>query len=536
MSEQTQVPSQKIDPLVAVELLINANKLDDAERLVATMNTDDTTRYTLRGVIALRRKDMDAGHRLLSKAVELAPGNALAQGHLGSLLITQKRFKEAVPLLDRALKRYPDNYQFVVNKALLMNELHEHESLVEFLQPRLALGEKRGSTLHTILISALRSLYRLDEARQLLEETLPQFPDSGELVKLRADLLSEVDPAKAASAYEVMHAEGSLGKASAWNSSFVDLRNRNWKRGLENYEFGLDGEIGTIGRPLPDVVKQLPRVERLADLDPDRWLVMSGEQGIGDQVFFMSVFTELLERHKKVVVVADQRMLPVIGRSFPQASMLRFGSAHLLRDRAEVQGYMPMGSLLREFRAETVDFLAGRRPYLVPEPSITKKYRDSLRKHSPGKPVVGISWKGGFWERQQKGKTLELSAWEPLLSREDATFVSLQYGDTTAEQAFCREKGFNVKFIKGMDFKKDLDGWFSVICACDLIVSISTAMVHFAGAAGKKVYVLLSDRQQPFVWGLEETRSIVYPDVHLVRMASGSAPVEYFRHLNRIFK
>jgi ADP-heptose:LPS heptosyltransferase len=86
-----------------------------------------------------------------------------------------------------------------------------------------------------------------------------------------------------------------------------------------------------------------------------------------------------------------------------------------------------------------------------------------------------------------------------------------------------------------VDFKKDLDAWLSIAVACDLIVSISTALVHFAGAAGKKVYVLLGDKQQPFVWGLDELRSIVYPDVHLVRKVRGADTSAYFTALNKIF-
>ena len=79
-----------------------------------------------------------------------------------------------------------------------------------------------------------------------------------------------------------------------------------------------------------------------------------------------------------------------------------------------------------------------------------------------------------------------------------------------------------------LDFKKDLDGWLALACACDDIISVSTALVHFAGAAGRSVHLLLSDRGAPVIWGLEGEESIAYPDIKIYRKKSAETTELFF--------
>ena len=98
---------------------------------------------------------------------------------------------------------------------------------------------------------------------------------------------------------------------------------------------------------------------------------------------------------------------------------------------------------------------------------------------------------------------------------------------------YLSEKYKNVRWIDGLDFKKDLDGWFALICACDDIISVSTALVHFAGAAGRSVHLLLSDRGAPFIWGLQDDSSIAYPDIKIYRKRHDLTDDEFFDDVAR---
>ena len=68
-----------------------------------------------------------------------------------------------------------------------------------------------------------------------------------------------------------------------------------------------------------------------------------------------------------------------------------------------------------------------------------------------------------------------------------------------------------------VDYKINLDGWLSIAAACDGIISVSTALVHFAGAIGQKVAIVMPGQQGPWHLGLEDKESFAYKNVKIFR-------------------
>ncbi len=64
--------------------------------------------------------------------------------------------------------------------------------------------------------------------------------------------------------------------------------------------------------------------------------------------------------------------------------------------------------------------------------------------------------------------------------------MDLQYGDTAAERAAVeRESGMQHRHLADIDNTHDIDGLAALITACDLVVTVSNATAHLAGALGK---------------------------------------------------
>ncbi|MFL2656409.1 MAG: hypothetical protein ACJ0F0_02110 [Burkholderiaceae bacterium] len=61
----------------------------------------------------------------------------------------------------------------------------------------------------------------------------------------------------------------------------------------------------------------------------------------------------------------------------------------------------------------------------------------------------------------------------------------------------------------------------SIAAACDGIISISTALVHFAGAVGQKVALIMPEKQGPWILGLSDSQSIAYKNVRIYRREKG---------------
>ena len=101
---------------------------------------------------------------------------------------------------------------------------------------------------------------------------------------------------------------------------------------------------------------------------------------------------------------------------------------------------------------------------------------------------------------------------------------------------WLEERNFHLRTFPEVDFKRDLDTWLSISAACDGIISVSTALVHFAGAVNQKVAVVMPDVQGPWILGIDDTRSIVYPNVHYFRKGARETNDELIQRVIRIIR
>ena len=186
------------------------------------------------------------------------------------------------------------------------------------------------------------------------------------------------------------------------------------------------------------------------------------------------------------------------------------------RNSLEKNGYIPLGSIPRRHRKTVEAYKNHRVPFLRANKILYEKYKSHLKELAKGRPIIGISWKGGYWQIQRKTKELELSNWEPIFKR-NALYVNLQYGDITEEIRYLKSKNHDLVMFPELDFKVHIDEWVAIAGACDGIISISTALVHFAGAIGQKVAVVMPGEQGPWHLGLTDTESMAYKNVKIYR-------------------
>jgi hypothetical protein len=260
-------------------------------------------------------------------------------------------------------------------------------------------------------------------------------------------------------------------------------------------------------------------LDYLEPVNPDRWLIVIAEQGIGDQVLFLSALNDLAKEHQRTIYLTEPRTQTLISRSFPEILVANPGILERLTElNFEVDGYLPLGSVMGRYRPTVESFAESKRPFITPNKALVKRYRKELEKQAGGQAIVGVSWKGGFWANQVRSKAIEFDDWKPLLS-DKGFFVNLQYGDIENEKEICAKENLNLTFIEGIDFREDIESWSALAAACDGIISVSTALVHFAGAMGKRVFVVMPSPQGPWHLGLTETKHLVYPDVHIFRRA-----------------
>ena len=203
-------------------------------------------------------------------------------------------------------------------------------------------------------------------------------------------------------------------------------------------------------------------------------LAILGEQGIGDEVMFISALPDVQARVRRVVVECDARLIPVFERSFGVECRPRQDLSAVREEAA----FIPLGDLPRLFRKSKADF--PRTPYISPLPEYVQKWS-----HLKGR--VGVAWRSRTCQFHPKDFGIE----NP---------VCLQYDHWPYEVG-----GMEVPDCDLRDGVEDILG----ICAnLERVVSVPQTITHFAGAIGAKVDVVMApvgssrvDNQIPYRYG-----------------------------------
>lgn len=265
-------------------------------------------------------------------------------------------------------------------------------------------------------------------------------------------------------------------------------------------------------------VSALPAPWRGPGTPADRLLVAT-EQGIGDELLFMSCLPDLLVDVPAPVVELDARLHPLFRRSFPGLDLIPrqafrgddggvlFDYGRVVRDYG-ITGYIHAGSLPRLYRAER-GRPATRAAYLVADPGAVADWRDRLAALGP-EPKVGVCWRSIVRSAVRSPHYAPLEAWEPLLAVPGIRFVSLQYDDCRAElDALRRRTGIELWVPEGLDQTDDLDGTAALIAALDAVVSAPTAVCMCAAALG-----ILTLRIAHSTYAIGRTHDHFFPTMH----------------------
>jgi hypothetical protein len=267
------------------------------------------------------------------------------------------------------------------------------------------------------------------------------------------------------------------------NWAFVHLMRQDWKAGWEAFDLGL-GNADRVARhkPLPRWRPQTARTEKV---------VVYGEQGIGDELLFASCIPDLMERCDNVIIETMPRLVGVMSRSFPGATVYgtRYDDDLEWKDRDLPTCRTSMGQLPRWFRNSAEEFPGT--PYVTTNPAMRAAVRGILST-LPKRPKIGLAWSGGTVQTGWQERRVPVADMMQAFSGIDADFVSLQHslGDERPE-----DSGVHV-FPMITHRELDYEWTMALLAELDLVVSVPTAVVHAAGAVGTPTIVMLNEHAQ----------------------------------------
>jgi tetratricopeptide (TPR) repeat protein len=416
------------------------------------------------------------------------------------------RVDDCMRLCNEVLNEHVDHPEalFLIGHCLLEANKHgfAHAIYMQFLRLKPNVGAGWNN-----LGRAYQEVNKTEEAERCFRRALKIDPSDG--VAMSNIGLINLNKCEPEQAIEMSNKALQINpdfRACRHNLGLAHLLKGHWKEGWENYE----ASVGYNADRRERVYGGEPRW----DGSKDKCVIAYGEQGLGDEISFASCIPDFVEDCSEAVIECDERLLGLFKRSFPEAHVYgtRYKEMIDWADKHRLEGRIAFGSLPRLYRNRTEDFPGN--PYLVADPERRVQWRALLDSLGP-KKKIGIAWQGGLNRTGKQRRSVSLESLMPIL-KQDATFISLQYKNAQDEIRELEEKhGIKVHHWKRAAEAYDYDETAALVAELDLVVSVTTAVIHLSGALGVPCLVLTPKHPRWF-YGLEGD-SPWYKSVKLIR-------------------
>ena len=474
------------------------------------------------------------------------------------LLADREQFDGALACLDRALALYPTWPQAQLERASILEKAGDPVAALVSCERAIAANPNLFAAwqLHGRL---LYDAARLDEAVASTERALALQPDLADAHALRgAILIKRNRPADAIAALDralsiapdcgtfhvdrglALHALGRHTEASEafergcridgdnphvqFVVGLADLLHGRWEEGFRKYEGRLEmPRFNSLHRRFLDAGSDLDRLDTLPGpsrpLQPfPRWngeptdqaILLETEQGIGDAIQFAGFAARLASQGYRIQVLTLPALAPLL-RTLPSVETVVTD----LKAAQELapKHWLPLMSVPYVLKLGP-DQVAFDVPYLFAEAGKIAEWKARLGTNDLR---IGIAWQGNRDNWTDTGRSIPLSAFEPLADIPGVRLISLQKQPGPEQIAQVRFGDRIERIIDESDKGPDAPlNTAALIANLDLVVASDSMMGHLACALGCPTFIAL--RHVPdWRWLLDREDSIFYPTARLFR-------------------
>jgi len=442
----------------------------------------------------------------LRKCLSIDSNNYLVLCDLAYLKNAHEDYQEAINLYTKAININPKNFLAFYNRGIAFENakqfdeaLNDYNQVIKensLFEP--ALFNKCGIFIKT---------NKIEEALNLINHLLTIDKENINYFIKKAFIYEQVKNYDLAIDYydQALLINPNSEEAKAKKGMFL-LKNNQFQEGWILYENRWwDKEKFQTDKPA------------LINFDvKNKKIFIWAEQGVGDQIIFASLFHELFLSQNIFYVSLDPRLINLFVRSFSWANNVHFISNKDILNEDLYDYQLPIASLGRYFRKSIHDFKSHPEAYLKSD----KLQVDGLKYRFKNyrQKICGISWLSKNKEIGRE-KSLYLHQLLPILRLQNTIFINLQYGDVSDEiKSILDQYGIEILSIPDIDNFNDLDGFASLVDACDYIVTTGNVTAHIAGALNKKTYLILPFAHgKIWYWGDSSGHSLWYPSIEIIR-------------------
>lgn len=427
------------------------------------------TLLAIMGQMAVNMSEHDIAEKVWRMILPFNPDNVSYYVNLASSMINQEKFDDALSLLQETVNMFPD-------EPLIWNSLGVAAQATERLNEARAFY-RQAISLNDKDHRFWSNLASTEEDRNTVlafsQKALDLNPDCHETHMLLANLNFR---------------QGFVAAAwDHWEHRLVPERAKG-----QNTIFKFD----------------FPHWE--GQCLADKTLLVSGEQGIGDEVFFYKSLEMLSNQAEQLVIAAEPRLVSILRRSFPSAIVepyeteTIYGHSYrgspaienrLANSSLEIDYFSPIGSTWpHTWGPRRFDIPTHPNGYLTADPALTAKWRKRLSALG-GDLMVGVSWTSQNLKSSRSGGYTNVDFLEKIAAMDRVTLVCLQYGDVETELETFRERtGYRIHSWKDLNLKADIEANLAIMANLDFVIGPATATQMFAMASGAKTLLLARGR------------------------------------------
>lgn len=478
------------DKLRLAEVALASGRFAEAIALLrtATRLDRDSPRPGLMLAYALSLSgEAEEAIQVVRRVIQRSPANGDAWFNLGNLYRAARRFDEALHAFKRAALLQPDNAGAHINLGYVLVQLGKFAEAEEKLRWSLQRFPAEPDLLAN-LAQIQRATYRLNDALASLDRCVAMAPGHAGYRVTRAMVLRDLGRKD--------QALTELDSLIADHPHFPDAHSARAQVHLSRGEYAA-AWADFLWRP--ERARWLLAQGKPANTPPltlgdlrGRPVVLCGEQGLGDVIFFLRFAPLVAEVASSVHLSVNPRLLSILPKRWclpagPDAVSILVG------DLGAIFGSKPVPSL-----------------QLAPDPELRERVLERLSRCGP-RPYLGVTWQGGFrWEDMPEPgsrlfKRVPPSELGQALSVTRGTLISLQRGSMPEDlKALSSAAGRQVHDFS--EVNENLAEALALLSAIDDYVAVSNTNVHFNDAIGKRTRVLVTHPAE-WRWSMEGDRS-----------------------------
>ena len=555
------------------EQLAKSGQLDSAIELLSMIIKKFPTQAQAHGLLGLlyvfkKNDQLAEQHFLCSIHVDFNIGVAK---NLTNLLIQSKRWQDAYPWSQRLLQELPQDLYIQLNHAVILrninqtegalniyqqliknspqhiqiyigygytlNQLERYQEAVEVYLQGLKVNHNEFGLLYNLGITYLNqfdydnSLKYLNLALELNTQVIDLWLTIAVCFAKKRDFrrafnsiqsAHKVDPNNILVPFQMgtlLLQQGKNTEALDWlnqvaqkdpehveanyHKGILFLKEEKFKEAIPYYRYRVKRLHNRLGK-FNDF--ELPKLSKESEI------IVSWEQGIGDEILYLGLINNILPRVKSISYITQDKLYDWVKLNLTDINVIKESKSEKIIKHNPNYIQLNVASLM--VHIEDWDAYFNKPSIWVVDHNLRSKYLQKYKFNN--QTVLGISWRSAN-KKIGDEKSMSLNQLASIIGNQMT--ISLQYGDVQDEiNKVNQDKSLNIIHDDELDYFNDINSLAALISICDIVVTCSNVTAHIAGRLGIRTYLLIPKFfGNIWYWNAAHNKSRWYPTITILR-------------------